>query len=53
MKKIDQLKKRYKKEEVRHDKAYEKENTLHEKRHWKEEQEALETGKKVKRKKKK
>ena len=39
------LRKRYKKEEERHDKKYRKENTLHEKRHDKQLNEALEIGK--------
>ena len=39
--KASELKKKYEKEEKRHDKKYEKENTLHEKRHKSELNKAL------------
>lgn len=38
------LKKKYKKEEIRHDKAYESENSKHEKRHIVELDKALQIG---------
>lgn len=46
--KVNVLKKKYEKEEKRHDKAYEKENKKHEKRHIVELDEALKIGKKTK-----
>ena len=44
--KVKVLKKNYKKEEKRHDRAYEKENSKHEKKHIVELDEALKVGKK-------
>lgn len=49
--KIKKLKRNYKKEERRHDKAYEKENAKHEKRHSAELDEALKIGTRVSKKK--
>lgn len=43
--KVKVLKKKYVKEEKRHDKAYEKENSKHEKRHKEELDEALKVNK--------